>query len=442
MRLDSICSFLNIAPTRFSLKAVASYCQIAILACLPLVTQITPAHSESALAFGYDSNNRAWFGSAYNHKKKEEARRAAMERCVQQGPQCEVVLEAANACVALAIGDDSNASGRAKAATEAQAQGEALQICVEYNKGNSCSIRESFCDVVSEEAVQTPTQPAPKPKLAEPRPQVVPPAPEVKERREPAAAPELQKTPPSPAPAVTIRDCDNCPELVVVGKGQFTMGSDESPLEKPQHTVKVGRSFAIGRYEVTFAEWDQCVDAGACRNRPNDYGWGRERTPVIDVSWDDTAEYVKWLSQKTGQVYRLPTEAEWEYAARGGTSSSFWWGREKGAGNANCSDCAAAGGAATKPKLSKGGSFQPNPYGIYDTSGNAAEWVQDCWNDNYKGAPSDGSAWLDGNCRQRVLRGGSFGSKAQSARSSARFRYDSDVRYYANGFRVVREMPQ
>jgi formylglycine-generating enzyme required for sulfatase activity len=238
-----------------------------------------------------------------------------------------------------------------------------------------------------------------------------------------------------PEPGEVIRDCADCAELVVVPAGEFTMGSADSPYEKPEHRVSIANPFAIGRRETTFEEWDRCVESGGCRYRPDDHGWGRGSRPVIDVSWDDAKAFVGWLSQRTGRRYRLPSEAEWEYAARAGTTTGFWWGRETGSGHANCEDC---GGAArqTLPV----GSFRPNGFGLYDTAGNAAEWVEDCWNDGYRGAPRDGSAWLAGQCRQRGLRGGSFAGRSNVIRSAARFRYDQDVRYYANGFRVARDL--
>jgi formylglycine-generating enzyme required for sulfatase activity len=146
--------------------------------------------------------------------------------------------------------------------------------------------------------------------------------------------------------------------------------------------------------------------------------------------------YEKPEHQKIGQKYRLPSEAEWEYAARAGTRTPFWWGREVGAGRAQCDAC----GSPIKQQVVPAGSFRPNGFGLYDTSGNAAEWVEDCWNDSYRNAPKDGSPWTSGDCRLRVLRGGNFLSKASDVRSPARFRYDVDVRYYANGFRVAREL--
>ncbi len=233
---------------------------------------------------------------------------------------------------------------------------------------------------------------------------------------------------------LTFKDCNFCPSLVVVPKGEFTMGSNEHPHEKPAHKVKIPSPFAIGQYEVTIEEWDRCVDAGACHYRPEHNGSPKQ--PVGNLSWDDANAYLKWLSEKTGQIYRLPSEAEWEYAARAGTGKRFWWGDEAGSGKANCSDC----GSGTNGQVAAVGSYKPNPFGLYDTAGNIAEWVQDCWNESYRGAPAGSSAWVKGNCSLRSLRGGSFGNKSTYIRSSARFRYDSDVRYEANGFRVLREL--
>ena len=255
-----------------------------------------------------------------------------------------------------------------------------------------------------------------------------------------------------------FRECADCPELVVVPAGTFLMGSVNNEdwratyegtqpeaanvfsllkYESPQHRVTIPKPLAIGRYEVTFDEWDRCVDEGGCRHRPDDREWGRGKRPAINLSWLDAKAYTAWLSKKTGHTYRLPSEAEWEYAARAGTSTPYWWGRELGAKQANCRDCNTGEGAKTLPV----GSYKPNSFGLFDTAGNAAEWVEDCWNDNYRGAPANGSAWTSGQCRLRALRGGAFDSQARYLRATARFRYDHDVRYVANGFRVVRELP-
>jgi formylglycine-generating enzyme required for sulfatase activity len=257
----------------------------------------------------------------------------------------------------------------------------------------------------------------------------------------PARPPQVSSTAPATDPANLkpgdiFRDCAGCGELVVVPAGSFDMGS-ATEYENPVHRVSISKPFAIGRYEVTFGEWDQCVDEGGCKHRPDDREWGRGDRPVINVSWLDARAFVTWLSQKTGKTYRLPTEAEWEYAARGGTNTAYWWGRDVGSRQANCRECNTGDVQKTAPV----GSYKPNGFGLYDTAGNAAEWIEDCWNDNYRGAPNNGSAWTSGQCRLRVLRGGAFDSQAKYLRSMARFRYDTDVRYIANGFRVVRELP-
>jgi formylglycine-generating enzyme required for sulfatase activity len=174
---------------------------------------------------------------------------------------------------------------------------------------------------------------------------------------------------------------------------------------------------------------------GACKQRPDDRGLGRGRRPATDLDWDDAKVYVAWLSQKTGHTYRLPTEGEWEYVARAGSTTTYPWGRAVEKDHANCLGCT----SEPVKKAIDTGSFPPNAFGVYDMTGNAAEWVEDCWNENYRGAPADGSAWNKQQCRERVLRGGSFNNDPKYLRSAARFKYDHDVRFYTNGFRVVRE---
>jgi formylglycine-generating enzyme required for sulfatase activity len=238
-------------------------------------------------------------------------------------------------------------------------------------------------------------------------------------------------------PGELFRDCSDCPELVIVPSGEFDMGSAAKPTEQPVHHVSISKNFTIGRRDVTFAEWDRCVAQFGCKFNPPDQGWGRGDRPVTNVSWDDAKEFVAWLSKMTGKSYRLPTEAEWEYAARGGSTTTYWWGKDIGTGHAQCAEC---GGGSENGKTVPSGSFRPNAFGLYDTAGNAAEWVEDCWNPTYRRAPNDGSAWTNGDCSLRVLRGGSFADKAVAVRSSARFRYDEDVRYHANGFLVARDL--
>jgi len=271
-------------------------------------------------------------------------------------------------------------------------------------------------------ATTTPPKPTPVGKPPQPAPP------------RPAPPPDAPK-PVSNKPGETFRDCDGCVEMVVVPAGSFSMGSS-SQFENPIHSVRIEKPFAIAKHEVTFEEWDRCVDEGGCKHRPDDRAWGREKRPVINVTWTDAKEFAAWMSQKTGHTYRLPSEAEWEYAARGGVNTPYWWGRDIGTKQANCRDCKVDNTQQTLPV----GSFKANPFGLHDTAGNAAEWVEDCWNDDYRGAPNNGKAWETGQCRLRVLRGGAFDSQARYLRSQSRFRYDSDVRFSANGFRIVREL--
>jgi formylglycine-generating enzyme required for sulfatase activity len=239
-----------------------------------------------------------------------------------------------------------------------------------------------------------------------------------------------------------FRDCEQCPEMVVVPAGSFLMGSPETeagraPTEGPQHRVTVSRPFAAGRYEVTFDEWDACVAAGGCVRHARDEGWGRGRRPVINVSWNDAQEYVTWLSGLTGKAYRLLSEAEWEYAARAGSATTYPWGDEPGIGHGNFEGSGSPwSGLETAPV----GSFEPNAFGLHDVIGNVWERVQDCRNESYAGAPDDGSAWESGDCDLRMLRGGSWVDKPASARVAFRLRSHPDYRNHFNGFRVARTL--
>ncbi|MDX1943647.1 MAG: SUMF1/EgtB/PvdO family nonheme iron enzyme [Saprospiraceae bacterium] len=222
------------------------------------------------------------------------------------------------------------------------------------------------------------------------------------------------------------------PKMVLVKGGTFQMGSNEYAYEKPIHTVTVS-DFYISKYEVTFDEYDAFCDATK-RQKPADEGWGHGKRPVINVSWDDATAYCKWLSEKTGQNYRLPTEAEWEYAARGGAKS----GGFEYSGSKNLDEVAWYGsnsGSKTHPV----GQKKANELGLYDMSGNVYEWVQDCWNENYKGAPTNGSAWLKGDCSVRVIRGGSWNINFGSyCRVASRNWYNLSSNNYV-GFRLVRD---
>jgi len=206
---------------------------------------------------------------------------------------------------------------------------------------------------------------------------------------------------------------------------------DESPL----HEVKVGK-FLMGAYEVTFDEYDAFARATGSR-LPRDYGWGRGRHPVVDVSWREAQAYVKWLTNQTGKPYRLPSEAEWEYAARAGTVTAYWWGMQTGREKAVCFDCGTRWDSRSTAHV---GSFEPNPFGLYDTAGNVMEWVYDCYQRNYEGAPVDGRAWQPGGeCNFRVARGGAFNKPSRSMRSASRNRFAPDTRINMLGFRVARD---
>jgi len=230
-----------------------------------------------------------------------------------------------------------------------------------------------------------------------------------------------------------LRDCDTCPLMVMLPAGNFLMGSNADPSEKPPHSVHVG-AFAIGKFELTRAEWDICVTEGGCRYKPDRPEPAPERQPMTNLSWDDAVQYVQWLARRTGKPYRLPSEAEWEYAARAGTSSRYNWGDQVGTGKANCNGC---GGPRDPIHPSAVGMHPPNGWGIYDMQGGVAEWVEDCWHNSYQGVPADGSAWRSQPCLKHVLRGGSWNNPPADITVSARNFYDTNVRYLANGVRVA-----
>ena len=229
------------------------------------------------------------------------------------------------------------------------------------------------------------------------------------------------------------------PVLVKIPTGGFimgdTQGTDTEGDEKPIHDVTIGKSIAIGKYEITFDQYEIFARTTG-RTIPADNGYGRGLRPVINVTWHDATAYAEWLSAQTGRKYRLPTEAEWEYAARANTQTDYFWGNSIGRKNANCYGC--SGGFDNK-KTAKVGSYQANAYGIHDMHGNVWEWVQDCWHDRYDNAPSDGSAWEVAQCGGRVLRGGSWKTYPLFVRSSNRDWYESNRSSNQFGFRVVRE---
>lgn len=288
------------------------------------------------------------------------------------------------------------------------------------------------------------------------------------------AQPAVGIYPQARKPGEVFRDCADCPEMVVIPPGEFLMGSppDEKGRdndEGPQHRVRIGEAFAVGKYEVTVGEYRRFVRESGHRSGNScwtyDGGEWKDRSgrdwespgfrqsdqePVVCVNWEDAQAYVRWLSGKTGEEYRLLSEAEWEYAARAGTTARFPWGEDSGQSRI----CGYANGAGTETsfewrnkacrdgyeRTSPGGVFPANGFGLHDMHGNVWEWVSDCWNESYAGAPRDGSAWLSGECSRRVLRGGSWNLSPRYLRSANRFRIGTGDRLSSGGFRVARTL--
>jgi formylglycine-generating enzyme required for sulfatase activity len=278
------------------------------------------------------------------------------------------------------------------------------------------------------------------------------------------------------AAGTVFRDCADCPEMVVIPPGRFAMGSPDSEAgryadEGPVHWVAIPRVFGVGRYELTKAQFARFVQERGYSASDGCHVWSGSKfvqdaskdwrnpgfpqtgnDPVVCVNWNDAKAYAQWLTQKSGKRYRLPTEAEWEYAARAGRQESRPWGDNpnEACRYANVADASTKTGvpgaegwiihdcsdgrAYTAPV----GSYRPNAFGLYDMIGNAWEWTEDCWNDKYVGAPSDGSARASGNCGLRVLRGGSWHNDPDIARSAFRGRSDASFRSDHHGFRVAR----
>ncbi len=257
-----------------------------------------------------------------------------------------------------------------------------------------------------------------------------------------------------------LQDCPVCPELVVVPGGRFIMGSlptdfDHESDEYPAHRVTIDRPFALGKYEVTFDQWEACIREKGC-GPVDDAGWGRGKRPVIKVSYEQALGYAEWLSEKTGSKYRLPSEAEWEYAARARSDTPRFWGlsAERACTYANVANpstaaepwwnkdwiahtCEDGYKSATAPV----GSYKPNAFGLYDMLGNVWEWVDDCYHVSYNGAPTDGRVWGTGECAEHVVRGGGWYDGPSVARSAKRFRTRPTFRSNVLGFRVAREVP-
>lgn len=304
-------------------------------------------------------------------------------------------------------------------------------------------------------APAAPAAPAAQPKVAI-APSAPAPAP-------PAAAPPAQAAPAAKtaavatsasarsAPGTVFRDCPACPEMVVIPPGEFAMGSEAEKDEVPVRTVTIKKPFAVGRFEITEGDWEACLNAGSCGDY-EPWGAGKKptpRNPVANVSFNDAKVFIAWLNKTTSKPYRLLSEAEWEYAARAGTTTRFPWGRDIGAAQSNCSDC----GSSFNGRVAPVGSFPANPFGLHDMHGNLWELVEDCYVNTYGGHPARtfGPAPIDGTARtddavckvgggSRVSRGGAYNEAAGKARSSARYSWDPRARNVTLGFRVARSL--
>jgi formylglycine-generating enzyme required for sulfatase activity len=268
---------------------------------------------------------------------------------------------------------------------------------------------------------------APPPSVTSPPPSTPPPVPPQAAIRPTTPSPAL----PPPKGRQEFRDCEQCPVMIALPLGSFDMGSSADPTERPIHRVNIS-AFALGKYEVTQGEWSACLGAGGC-------GYKREvvneRLPMMNLSWDDAVQYANWLRSTTGKPYRLPSEAEWEYAARAGTQTPYPWGLLVGIDKANCSGC---GGKNYDPQFpAVAGSYAANDWGFFDMFGSVAEWVEDCWHKDYTGAPTNGAAWPAPRCLTHVLRGGSWKNPPKDITVSSRNYYDASVRYLANGVRIA-----
>jgi formylglycine-generating enzyme required for sulfatase activity len=355
-------------------------------------------------------------GKAEEARKQAEAKRLAEEKAAAEAKRLEEEKAAAEA-ERLRKAEEARKQAEAKSLAQARAAADAERV----RKGEEAGKQAEEAKRLAEE------------NSASTKPGITPPETRSNKKEQLAFA--------APLPTVdrkgqAFQDCANCPVVVRIPGGSFTMGQAKGdPSAAPQHTVTV-RAFAIGQYPVTVGEWRLCVAGGGCGFTPR-MANADDRTPVHNVSWDDAQQFLLWVSRSTGERYRLPTEAEWEFAARAHTSTRYWWGDTVGTMLANCSDCGGSQDARTPLPV---GSFKPNPFGLHDIHGGVAQWVADCWFPNYQGAPADASARDQKNCQKRVLRGGSFRTDRETITASARGNYDASVRYIAHGFRVARDL--
>lgn len=244
-------------------------------------------------------------------------------------------------------------------------------------------------------------------------------------------------------PGAVFRECAECAALVVVPAGRFRMGApagdaDAGEHERPQRDISIARPFALGRIEVTAAEYAACAADGGCPNRGEHAPWGGGRMPVVKVEWRDAKAYAAWLAKKTGKPYRLPSEAEWEYAARAGTTQRYVWGDRPGRNRANCEGC---GSEWDGRQAAPASSFAANPFGLHDMLGNVWEWTEDCWSPSLADVPADGGARPPSSpCAGRTLRGGSFDLPPERMRVTSRSSSDAEVGEIFIGFRIARSL--
>jgi len=266
--------------------------------------------------------------------------------------------------------------------------------------------------------------------------------------REAARNASLVDTPASAGPVVAGSSPMGI-EMVVINPGSGKLGSPDfekkrARYENPMRDTFINYRFEVSKYEITFDDWNKCVSSGGCSgHKPDDKGWGRGKRPVINVSYNDAQNFLKWLNAKTGQNYRLLSEAEWEYVARAGQDAPFGTGFDMSAQYANFDGKAPYGSGATGPYLRKTqpvGQYEPNAFGVYDMHGNVYEWVEDCWNKDHSGAIGDGSPRTDGDCKFRVMKGGSWVTHGYQTRAAARIRYVMDYRYDDYGIRIARTL--
>jgi len=300
--------------------------------------------------------------------------------------------------------------------------------------------QSGMLDEVLDPYLNPPVEPEP---ATTPAPVLEQPQAEQAEVPDPPAAEQVETSEPVEDTAETsiftdrLRSGGSGPQMVIVPAGRFRMGGVSAVAvdEVPKHEVSIN-SFAISSHEITYAEYDRFASATG-RKKPSSNGWDRKTHPLVNISWDDALAYTQWLSQQTGHKYRIPSEAEWEYAARGGSFSKYWWGSKVGVEKAHCFDCR-SGYQLTKP--TKVGQFEANPFGLFDTAGNVYEWVYDCYHPNYSGAPANGSVWEGGDCSQRVARGGSYLNPSSEMRVSNRAKFPANQANKTVGLRLARDL--